>query len=89
MTLTQAMELILATRQHLVHVALVPSVEDDRVSWRVEDPMQRERQLDDSEVRSEVTTRLAHVFDEERPDFSTQLLQLIWGQVPQVLWATD
>ena len=69
--------------------ALVPSVEDDRISWRVEDPMHRERQLDDSEVGSEVAAGLAHLLDQERPDLQAQLLQLIWRQVPQVLWAMD
>jgi hypothetical protein len=67
----------------------MPSVEDDRISWRVEDPMHCERQLDDSEVRSEVATRLADVLDQERSDFSAQLFQLIWRQFPQVLWTTD
>ena len=89
MALPQGAELILATRQDLVHVTLVASVEDDRISWRVEDAMHRERQLDDSEVRSEVAAGLAHVLDQERPDLQAQLRQLIWRQVPQVLWATD
>src|SRR5687767_6463945 len=89
MALPQRRELISAAGQDLMHVALVARVEDDWVARRVEDPMHRESQLDDSEVRSEVATGLADVFDQEQPDFSAQLLQLIWRQVPQVLWATN
>ena len=83
MALPQSAELILAARQDLVHIALVPSVEDDRISWRVEDPMHRKCQLDDSEVGSKVAAGLAHLLDQERPDLQAQLLQLIWRQVPR------
>ena len=89
MTLPQGAELILAAGQDLVHVALVPGVEDDGISWRVENPMYRQRQLDDSEVGSEVAAGLAHLLDQERPDLQAQLVQLIWRQFPQVLWAMD
>jgi hypothetical protein len=45
------------SRQQLVHVALVTRIEHQAVIWRLEDPVKRERELDDAEVRSEMTTR--------------------------------
>ena len=75
-------KLVLPAGQDLVHITLVPSVEDDRIARGVEDPMQRKCQLDDSEVGSEVAAGLAHLFDQERADLQAQLLQLIRRQVP-------
>ena len=40
--------------EQLVHVGLVTGVQDHRVAWRVEDPVQRDRELDHAEVGAEV-----------------------------------
>jgi len=89
MALAQRRKLILAAGQDLVHIALVASVEDDRIPWRDENPMHRECELDHSEVGSQVAAGLAHVLDQKRADLQTQLPELIWRHVPQVLWAMD
>ena len=53
--LAELAEVLAATGQELVHVGLVTGVPDDRVARRVEYAVQRDRELDDAEVRSEVT----------------------------------
>jgi hypothetical protein len=87
--LPQGRKLLSTPGQDLVDIALVPGVEDDRIARRVKDPVHRKRELDHSEVGSEVAAGLAHVLDQERTNLQTQLLQLICRQGPQVLWAMD
>ena len=78
--LPQGREPVLPAGQDLVHVALVPGVEDHRVARRLEDPVQREGQLDHAEVGPEVAAGLADVADQERADLRAQLRQLLRGQ---------
>ena len=52
---------VLAAGEQLVHVGLVAGVEDDAVAGRIEDPVHRNRQFDDAEVRAEVSSRLRDV----------------------------
>ena len=59
---------VVPSGQQLVHVGLVARVEDDRVPRRVEDAVQRDGELDDTEVGAEVPTGLAHLRDEEGAD---------------------
>jgi len=77
MALPQSAELILASRQDLVHITLVPSIEDDRIAGRVEESMHPECQFDDSKVGSEVAAGLAYLFDQEGADLQAEILQLI------------
>ena len=57
-------EFAAAPRQQLVHVALVGDVEDELVVRRVEHPMQRDRQLDDAQVGTDVPAVLGGDRDE-------------------------
>ena len=68
--LAQGVEFVAATRQHLVHVGLVAGVEDDRVVWRIEHPVQRERELDHTEVRAEMPAGCSHLVDQEFTDLT-------------------
>src|SRR6185312_14661135 len=68
---------ILSAREELVHVTLVPGVEDDRVARGVEDAVQSDRQLDNAEVRSQMTACLRDVGDQELSDLRGELHQLI------------
>ena len=54
--LAERVELVEPAGQHLVHVGLVPGVEDDRVARALEHAMHRDRELDDAEIRTEVTS---------------------------------
>jgi hypothetical protein len=80
---TQPVE-ILATREQLVHVRLVAGVEDDRVVRRIEDAVQCNGQLDDPEVRTEVTARPGHVLDEERSDLGRKFGELFNRECVQI-----
>jgi hypothetical protein len=62
----------------------VPRVEDDRVPRGVEHPVERDRQLDDAEVRAEVTARAGHRRDEEVADLRRELHELLLAEPPQV-----
>ena len=75
--LPQGREPVLPAGEDLVHVALVPGVEDHRIARGLEDPVQRDGQLDDAEVGSEVAAGLAHVLDQEAADLLGQLAELL------------
>jgi hypothetical protein len=40
--------------EQLVHICLVPDVEQDRLGWRVEHPVQRDGEFDDAQIGAEV-----------------------------------
>ena len=73
-----------ASRQNLVDVGLVPGVPDHRVARRLEHPMERNRELDDSEVWSQVATGLGHFVDQKLANLLSQLGQLFGIEAPQV-----
>ncbi len=66
--------------KHLVHVTLVADVENELVLRRFKDAMQRNRQLDDPEVRAEVTAGLRKNFDQLFADFLRELRQVVFPQ---------
>ena len=74
----------LAAGQQLVDVNLVAHVPEKLVLGRVEDVMQRQRQLHHAEVRSHVPAVLGQHGDEFMPDLLGQLLQLIQRQLLDV-----
>ncbi len=78
-----------ATRQHLVHIGLVPGVEDDRIVRRVEHPMQSKGELDHTEVGAEVPAGCSDLVNQEFADFLRQVAHLRLGQVLQICGAAD
>ena len=71
-------------------VGLVAGVEDDPVRRRVEDPVDRQGQLDDAEVRAEVATGLGDLGDEEgRGSPAASSTQLVVIEIAQVLRSRD
>jgi hypothetical protein len=85
---TQVRE-VLAAGEQLVHVRLVPGVEDHRVVGRIEYAVQRDRQLDDPEVGAQVTACACDVLDEEAADLVRELLELIDAQRVEVAGSGD
>ena len=71
-------------RQDLVRVALVTDVPDEEVAGRVEDVVERDRQLDRPEARGEVPARLRDGVDQEGPELVGERRQLLEGEVLQV-----
>ena len=57
--LADGVERVAAAGDELVRIALVAGVEDDLVARRVEDVVQRERELDDAEVAAEMAADAA------------------------------
>ena len=80
---------VLAPGEQLVHVALVAGVEDDRVVRRVEHAVDRDRQLDDAEVRPEVPAGLRDLATRNSRISAGELLELRTGQPIEVAGTMD
>src|SRR5579859_997441 len=78
--LSQGLEPVPPSRQQLVYVGLVARVPQQHVTRRVEHPVQRQRQLDRTQVRPQVPPGRRHRLDDEGPYFLAQLGQLFAGQ---------
>ena len=87
--LPQRAELRDASGQQLVHVGLVPGIEDDPVLRRVEDPVDRDRELDHAKVRAEVTAGPGGRLDQQIADLHGEEGELILAESLQVLGAID
>ena len=66
--------------EHLVDVALMADVEDELVLRRVEDPMQRDRQLDHAEIRPEMAAGLREDLDQLIAHFLRELREALFRQ---------
>ncbi len=76
--------------QQLVHVGLVTGVEDDLVLRRVEDPVDRDRELDDAQVRAEMAAdALDGRLDHQVTDLGREAGELVLAESLQVLGAVD
>src|SRR5690606_25422017 len=64
-------------------------IEQQPVLRRVEDTMQRQRELHDAEVWPEVPTGAGHLRHQEVPDLGREDLELLVAQAAQVLRARD
>src|SRR6266568_7538242 len=73
----------------LVRVALVRGVPDEPVPRAVESPVERERQLDDTEVRSEMPAPLRDGLDDRAAALSGELGQLVVGELLQLSRVVD
>jgi hypothetical protein len=61
-------------------------VEQYGVPGRVEDPVDRQGEFDDTEIWAQVTTGLRHLLDEEVPDLTGEIVQLTVIKAAQVVW---
>jgi hypothetical protein len=77
--LPQPLEALDPPGEHLVHVGLVAGVEDDGLARRLEDAVQRDRQLDAAQVGAEVAPGLGDAGDEGVADLGRQDRQLVGG----------
>ncbi len=87
--LAQGVELPEPAGEHLVHVGLVPGVEDDRVARAVEDAVHRDRQLDDAEVGTEVSTGPRDGGDQLLANLGAEAGQIFRAEPTQVVGAGD
>ena len=66
--------------EHLVDVALMADIEDELVLRRVEDPVQRDGQFDDAEIRPEMAAGLREDADQFVAHFLRELRQVLFAQ---------
>ena len=74
--LAQRVELVEASREQLVRVALVPHVPDDLVLRRIEHAVERQREFDHAEVRRQVAGIAGHGLDDDVAHLGRELLHL-------------
>src|SRR5262249_36220424 len=74
--------------KHFVHVALVAHVHDETVARSVEHAMQRDGQLYDAEIGSEVPAGLRKNFDQLIAHFLSELRQILFTKRLDVGWRT-
>jgi hypothetical protein len=72
-------ELVAAAGEDLVRVGLVADVPEDLVARRVEQAVERDRELAGAEVRAEVAADLADRVDDQLADLLGDLLELLVG----------
>ena len=82
--LPEVLEAIAPAREELVDIGLMAGVPQDGVSRRVEDPMESECQLHDSEIGSEMPASCGHRLDDEGPNLLCELFELLSRQRPEV-----
>ena len=78
------LELVAPAGHQLVRVGLVGRVPDYAVRRAVEDAVQRQRELDDPQVRGEMAATLGYDGDDGVPRFPRDLVQLLVGQPTEV-----
>ena len=82
--LAQRAEALEPAGQQLVRVGLVAGVPDDPVARRLEQPVERDRQLDDAERRAEVAAGARHGLHDRVADLDRQLRELDLVEPTQV-----
>ena len=82
--LAQRAEALEPAGEQLVRVGLVAGVPHDPIARRLEQPVERDRQLDDPERRAEVTAGVRHGRDDRVADLDGQLRQLDLVEPAQV-----
>src|SRR5690606_7894934 len=88
-TLPQRTYTVAALAENLVRIGLVADIPYQPVLRRVEDVMQRDRQLDDAEPGAEMPTRHRHRVDGLEPQFIGKLAKFALGQLAKVFGRTD
>ena len=79
-SLAKPLEPIAATSQEFVDVGLVAGVPEEDVFGGFENPVERKRKLNYTEVGPEVAAGGFHGRDDEFPDFATELVELLIGE---------
>ncbi len=87
--LADRVEPVAAAGEDLVRVGLVADVPEDLVRGRLEQRVQRHRDLAGAEVGAEVTADLADRVDDQLADLLGDLLELIVVEAPQVGRSVD
>ena len=84
LVLADGVEPVAAAGEDLVRIGLVPDVPEDLVLRRVQQAVQRDRELAGAEVGAEVAADLADRVDDQLADLLRHLLELLVGKLPEV-----
>ena len=87
--LADRVEAIAPAREHLVRIGLVADVPEDLVAGRVEQAVERHRQLAGAEVGAEVAADLADHVDDQLAHLLGDLLSAPRRESPEVVRALD
>ena len=87
--LTQGVDFVPAPGENFMWISLVTNVPDDLVTGRVEHVVQRYREFDDAESRSEMAPRYRDGTDCLGAQFIDNLLQVRFLKPPQVIGFID
>ena len=87
--LAQRVEALQAAGQELVRIGLVPGVPDDPIARAVEDPMQRDRQLDDAQRAAQMAARDRDRLDDALAQLGAELARRVVVESLQVLGAAE
>ena len=82
--LAEALELRLTPGDDLVHVCLMPRVPQDRIGGRLEHAVERQRQLDCSEVAAQVAGVLGNRLHDEVANLTSEIRELGKAQFAKV-----
>ena len=77
------------TGEDLVPVGLVPHVPHQLIVWGVEHVVQGHGELHHAQAGAEVPALHAHHIDDEIAELVAHLLQLVLGQLAQIVWQPD
>ena len=83
--LSQARE-VLASGEQLVDIGLVSGVPDEGIPRRIEDSVQRDSELNNPKVWSQMSARFSDFRNQELADLSGKLVELDGAQRVQVSW---
>ena len=70
--LPECMERRIPACQHFMNIALVTHVENQMICRQIEHAMDGDRQFDDTQIGSQMSTRFAHMCDQKIPDLLSQ-----------------
>jgi hypothetical protein len=82
-------EAVAAAGQDLVRIGLMADVPDDLVAWRLEQAVQRDRDLSGAQVGAEVPPDFADRVDDQLMDLLGYLLELFLVELAQVVRTVD
>ena len=85
--LAEGVELVEPSGQQLVRVSLMAGVPDELVGRAVEQPVERDGQLDHAERAAQVAAGAGHGPDDRSAQLGAQLTQLDVAQLPEVAGA--
>lgn len=87
--LTDGIDLLGPSGEHLVDVSLVGNVKEELVFGRIENPVKGDAEFDHSEVGAEMSPGIGKGIDESVANFASQSRELFGGEILKVVGAAD